>query len=78
MARKLRLNSETLKVLSQSQAQRVVGANGGTEDTCATVTSTDYTWIWCDYCRQSCTVCLPDPTVCGTETFVECTGVCTF
>lgn len=72
MTRRLRLNSETLKVLSQSQAQRVVGAtaeacvtNDCTEDTCVTVTSTDYTWIWCDYCRDSCYPCVSEG--CPTE-----------
>ena len=64
MKRKLRLSSETLKVLSREQARGVVG---GTEDQCQNTydctqinnpcvgpTSTDYTWFQCNGCEATC------------------------
>ena len=63
MKRKLRLNAETLKVLSRAQARQVGGGDSEetacvtcdscvTEcDTCAGGSSTDYTWVQCDGCE---------------------------
>ena len=80
MKRKLRLNSETLKVLSRSQAKQVAGGSDQTacvscacnhteNDTCAGTTSTDDTWFWCGQCEETCDGC-------GLSVASECWPAC--